>query len=448
MRRKKAFLLLLAAGIIAGYLCGCATCEEGTTVEQNVEDGVISGIRTGILRQGISGQFKSFECTAERVYFMSNISGVPVLYYSTHQSDVMAPLCAVKGCAHTGDDCEARFEANGNICAFDSRLYVTAGTSLYRLNYDGTGREKVLDMLDHADGYNGIAEPKLWNGVLTYYLTECNADGEIKGEFQKYDPYYYRLDGSMNEPAPMENLIAQYNDGNAFIMRGPAQKGESSERMLYSWDPTDNTATLLLDSAALMDQFYQTSVLRDELEFWKTAGISIDENIRRYEAYAEGYWGESCAYDLRNGVICKTTYADGSTEELFDTGLSGIFHMICFPDCILLTEISNEDTVKNHTVLQKPAVYVYNWDFELLGQYRTEIALRVSPKDFICGESRDRIYLAVHCIGLPEYYLEKEELLSGQFTPHPIKYTSVDLEAKFSEIDAIIAEFEKELYQS
>ena len=40
---------------------------------QNVEAGMISGTRTGILRQGISGQFKSFDCTDEMSYFMLSL---------------------------------------------------------------------------------------------------------------------------------------------------------------------------------------------------------------------------------------------------------------------------------------------------------------------------------------------------------------------------------------
>ena len=74
---------------------------------------------------------------------------------------------------------------------------------------------------------SGVVQYKIVSPLWTIYDAVDTPYWEFpKGLYlQKYDPYYYRLDGSMNEPAPMENLIAQYNDGNAFIMRGPAQKG-------------------------------------------------------------------------------------------------------------------------------------------------------------------------------------------------------------------------------
>ena len=81
--------LILAALLI---LAGCdpyAFDEEkfGNQNVQNVEDGTISGRRTGILRQGIAGQFKAFEVTEERVYFMVSTDMGATLYSMKHDSD-------------------------------------------------------------------------------------------------------------------------------------------------------------------------------------------------------------------------------------------------------------------------------------------------------------------------------------------------------------------------
>ena len=94
---------------------------------QNVEDGRISGRRTGIIRQGISGQFKSYECTDDQVYFMVNVDGRSILYSMKHDENVLQPLCGEIGCEHTDETCSAWYGINGNICYYGAAISIPPG---------------------------------------------------------------------------------------------------------------------------------------------------------------------------------------------------------------------------------------------------------------------------------------------------------------------------------
>ena len=173
----KKFIRILSFLLVILALQGCQRYDLDLFLEneqqgQNVEDGMISGTRTGILRQGISGQFKSFDCTDEMSYFMLSLPDGAWLYALQHDSDEMEPLCPITGCKHVDTSCGAWFGSNGNVCVYEEMLYVNAGPRLYQMNLDGSDRMLVLNILEHMEEpYTGFAEPKLWNGVFTYYLT-------------------------------------------------------------------------------------------------------------------------------------------------------------------------------------------------------------------------------------------------------------------------------------
>ena len=84
MKIKQFSLLLVTVLLVTLALPGCGIDNLDLLAEpqqnvQNVEDGMIPGRRTGIIRQGISGQFKSYECTDNMAYFMVNANGMGLL---------------------------------------------------------------------------------------------------------------------------------------------------------------------------------------------------------------------------------------------------------------------------------------------------------------------------------------------------------------------------------
>ena len=423
---------------------------------QNVEDSWISGVRTGILRQGISGQFKSYECTNNRVYFMTDIDGIPMLYSMEHDSDILEPLCSLVNCDHDGPGCDAFFTTNGSICFYEDSLYVEDNGKLYQLDPENGGRVQVLDLMSMYGGkYDGFAEPKLWNGVFSFYLTDYVEVFELgygyKMEQTKYEPYYYLLDGSMREPQPMVqleaiedletgemmtgSLIAQYNDGETFIMRGPGQEKIADAYQLYTWDPQKNKYKQFADVTETMGQFYEPSYPVSNAE--KAAYRQTLENMppvaRFYDAMGEGYWGTDGAIILQwqqegwhvtDNILCKYDYASGKYQEILRTGLEGSYRLCCFPDCFVLIETVNDDD----EVPEAPRIRVYGWDMEMLGECFVEHEISIMPQDLICGETANRIYLASRYVGIPEYYIDKEEFGKDILNIHELSYSNVIVE--------------------
>lgn len=434
---------ILAILLTTAFLSGCSI--QSGIVKQNVEDGEISGLRTGIDRQGIAGARKSFECTEERVYFMTNLSGVPLLCSSYHGSDIVSPLCTVPGCKHDGTECEAFFKQNGNVCYYDGYLFVDSGSILYRLNLDGTGRKEIINITNTIEGdYDGIAEPRLWNGVFTFYLTKMTQTiDDIHNPYRQiyYDPYYFKLDGSMKKPEPMDNLVAQYNDGNSFIMRGPAGEGSTENWLLYTWDAQTNTSEFRFEYTDIAFGYYTPLkwLPDEEISYFDFTDVN-----RRYESFSEGYWGTDCAYYLvrdrnpdgtiQDNVMYKWNYTDNKPEEFLRTGLTGAYKLTCFPDCFILIETISEVSARNGTIAYAPQLYFYNWNKELVGQYDFNTLLGedgylgVHAEDIICGETAERIYLATQYLGVPDYYIDKADFETGEIKLHKLKYEGINLD--------------------
>ena len=449
MKRIRILSLILAALLL---LAGCdpyAFDEEefGSQNVQNVEDGTISGRRTGILRQGIAGQFKAFEVTEERVYFMVSTDMGATLYSMKHDSDTLEPLCALSGCDHTSEGCGAYFGNSGNVCFYEDMLYVHSGTKLYQMNPDGSNRMPILDVKElespYDNPFNGIAEAKLWNGVFTfyafsYYMYPSEDELYYEVNFAYYEPYYYLLDGSMDEPRQITgineaiggSLVAQYNDGLNFIMQGPGYKADPPIYHLYSWNPQKNDYEWFADVSKLLGEVYEPVVEVPGSQNWLYQNNS-NHMTSPYGPYTEGYWGKDCAYFLQTeeensrpvtNKICQLNYANGTPTVLLDTGLEGSYKMACFPDCIVLIETVNI----RGKIPEIPAMYIYDWNMELVAQGTLDCELAILPQEVICGETAGRIYLAAHHAGVPEYFLEKEELETGELVLHPVKYENYD----------------------
>lgn len=449
-------------------LCGCSIQEsdwmflQGQT-GQNVDDGMISGTRAGIARQGISGQFKSFDCTDEMSYFLLSLPSGAMLYCLEHDEQTLKPLCPITGCSHVDSTCGAWFGSNGNVCVYDGLVYVNAGPRLYQMNPDGSDQTLILDLTQYAqEPYNGFAEPKLWNGVFTYYLTwYAQAWDEENGEaytgqlgFSGYEPYYFRLDGTMDQPEKMArleteglsdlNLITQYNDGDQFIMRSSEGSKSGGFHQLYTWDPQENRIRWYADVSDVVGKQYKPFGLGGTSEY---SGVLT--TLREYEAFDQGYWGTECGfylereygtYRIEDNLVCKWDYATGTGQPLLKTGLTGAYRLSCFPDCFVLIKTYEQQG----QITDPPVLYLYDWNTDLLGVCYLDYEMGVLPQDVICGETGNRIYLAGHFTGIPEYYIDKQDLKGGEVIPKSLEYENLDPEALYSNTFGLIEAFREE----
>jgi hypothetical protein len=90
-------------------------------------------------------------------------------------------------------------------------------------------------------------------------------------------------------------------------------------------------------------------------------------------------------------------YETGTAEQLVNTGLDETHQLYCFPDCLLLCGKNEEFS----------EIYIYGWDNRSLGHLKLPENVSLEMNQIICGESRDRIYLAFHTVGVPEAFLNK-----------------------------------------
>ena len=371
---------------------GCTGPGSPATVPGNTtppgDTGPISSLRTGIATQGIYEIENASEYTEDGIYVMYEYGYDTFLLYADHGSDTFVKLCGRPDCDHTGEDCNAHFYYCHNICYYDGYLYAieTAGSRarLYRMNPDGTDRVSMVTSTDVGDvgGYSSLFGPLVCNGVFLFHLTDVNEDGETVAK-----SFYYRLDGSMEKPEPMNiSSVAAFSDGENIMTYGEAKSGIDEQLGIYRWDAETNTSIYLADLPM---------------------GI------------AGGYWGAETGYYLKDGIIYQLHYADGSSEALFDTGLESGYQMSCFPDCIVIDKGCTQEERNAGKQIEDQVLYIYDWDFQLQGQVDIDYPMEISGEYVLCGETPDRLLLAAKRIGVPEYYIEKSDFGTGNIEIHP-----------------------------
>ena len=403
-------MLSLALGLTLSLL-GCEqsrrngeTEPEGTAEPQVQADSAcfVPQERTGIREQYLAILGNSFECTDTGVYFMcQDMKGDSFLLYGDHGSDTLVKLCGRPDCDHRGQDCNAYFSTGGSsVCYYDGYIYVTTASGgsveLFRLNLDGSDRVKVMDSsgANPGPGYSGTVDTMAWNGVFFFSLSKIDKEGN-----EELKSYYYLLDGSMEELGERIPGIGGVSDGQQRIIVSEAQSGEPSQGGLYLWDPHTNETNYLVDVPYL----------------------------------CTGYWGAETSYYMQKGVVYQLNYADGSSQAVFDTGLKGECRLSCTPDYIIVSEhIPTESELEEQPDLEftskVPTLYIYSWDFELLEKVEMPHPVKTRTDDMLCGETEDRLILAAQLLGVPEYYIEKSDIGTGNVEIHPYQLPDLDLE--------------------
>lgn len=383
---RKCILFLLMICTLFG-LWGC----DGRTVirpdEGNASNSPVSGIRSGILSQGSTSLCNGFETTDTGVYFLVQMDNGTYIMYSDHTSDTAIKLCGRVDCKHSDNSCNAFFPYAENICYYDGHLYIETGfganVTITRLDLDGTNRIKVMDTSYLAGDYRGSNGVYITNGICVFSLFKLDADGK-----EISDQYYWKLDGTMEQAKRTPELIMFYSAGAELLMKGKSNSDSMSSNGLYLWDIDTNTSHYLTD--------LPTS--------------------------NPGYWGTETGYYVQDGVIYKKTYFDDSIEKVFDTKLQGDFQFHGFPDCIMLSEfIPWED--QDHQILSEQTLRFYSWDYDFLGEVKLDYPVfgTIDYMNTVCGETADRIYLAAHFYGVPEYYINKSDLSTGNIQVHRLK---------------------------
>ena len=72
-------------------------------------------------------------------------------------------------------------------------------------------------------------------------------------------------------------------------------------------------------------------------------------------------------------------------------------------------------------------IRIYDWNQRVLGSVTLPNDVSLDPAQIICGESRDRIYLAFYEVGKPDAYLDKYDIGKEEVSIHWLQYHLPDM---------------------
>lgn len=285
------------------------------------------------------------------------------LCYMDNGSDRLIPLCGRADCSHNNSDCNAAVSYAEGISFRNGYLYVMcgsmegSGSSLIRMEPDGSNHVEVLDLLDFASEHGGETATcvLMTEGYFFFKINRWNSQpneyGGISATQETIDYYYCALDSSMDEPQVLEREVS-YNCGDMIFCYSPieAQNGGESGSA-WEWDPETNTSTYLTDHPGVFS-----------------------------------YFSREAAYYFNEGKFYRLDYATGNAEILFETELEGRYSANLFPDCILLA--ARDEDMNDNTF------YIYNWEFEFVDAVKLKFPHSgISPELTLLSETAERFIL-------------------------------------------------------
>ena len=386
---KKLLAFVLCVLLLAG--CTAPVVETPTPPEpEYIGNSPVPNIRSGIYSSGMGGYGNSMEVTDNGVYFMCDAGGGrSYLLYCDYGSDTFVKLCARPDCTHSDRFCNAFFENGCNVYYDGTYLYVgeVSGTimNVYRLDLNGENRTQFMDTSAVRAGFNrGGSMRSISNGYCFFTL------GKMVGGDIEYTCFYYKLDGSMDQPEQLPSGFKNsYDDGKNILLIGPGKYDDRPESGRYLWDPNTNTPHWIVDQ---QEWFY-------------------------------GYVSVNGIYYIDNGVIYHKSAGGDNIEKLFDTGLKGEHELKAFPEYfVIIDRVHWWKEGRENAALKGQTLRFYNWDFEFLGQAEIDYMVGGSYvyEDIITGETKDRIYLAAYDTGLPQYYIDKSAF-GRKIKIHPLE---------------------------
>lgn len=392
LKRKMIFLLaalmLFAAGITA-----CKSSDEpgGQDIDIKQEAGSISSRREGIHRESLpfSGRFAASE---NGVYSLNpvdrpNANSQTVLFYTDYGSDSAVRVCSRPDCAHNDESCDAVLQEADIITFYNEHLYYSEvsvrSDSDYRLSLkvirvdpDGRNRICVMDTQKYAQFDNGdFGYPDFSDGMFFFKFFWLDEGGA-----EQVQTYYYKLDGSLSELQPVDVPLLFGTDGDKTFFYDPEEEVEYSV-----WNPEEMSLTPL---------------------------FTLDSE-------ASCYMAEENAYILTDNKIYRKDYDTGEETLLFDTGLTGTHRMRCFPDCIVVMDGIAYDG--SEPEIEQQTLRFYSWEFEPLGEITLDYVIMQGRSSPICAETPDKLLLSTDHRFLPQYYIDKAELGTGNLTLHELK---------------------------
>ena len=424
MMKKMIALVLIAMLLLTG--CGTNDLPEATTAPTEAQpqydwmagESPVPPQRMGIKRFGT--QNTDYTIAPNGVYYIykpMHQTG-PVAYsyvlYCDHGSDTVIKLCGRADCDHNNPDCNACIAEGNNIYYHEGYLYVVSGeggymegwgdisAKLIRMDLDGSNHVTVfeMDQFVQEHGYDYARCDMMDSGACIFtafeWVEEEAGPNEQSFRSSSVESYLYALDGSMEEPKPIESEGgAMYHCGDVFLrlMNGTQNGGYGEyDLSLGHWDMETDTVTYLTDHP----------------------GIA-------------GFYGKEYGYYFRDGAVIRLNYETREEERLIETGLEGKYFAKYFPDCIVIA--SEESGYGADT-----QIYIYNWNYEFVDTIRLPSYSGIPYDESLVAETEERLIFSDDLYNrVPKYYIEKSELGTGKAKVYSFKLP--DLTAEFEYLE-------------
>ena len=411
---KKMIALVLIAMLL---LTGCQTNGEQSVAADATEptadynwmagESHVTPERMGLKRAGTNNT--DYAIAPNGVYFMyetgratSTGEKISFVLYMDYGSDTVIKLCGRADCDHNNPDCNSYVAGGNNIYYYDGYVYAVSGShgegcSLIRMNMDGSNRVTVYDLNQFAQdlGYDFAQCSMMDSGEClfsVYEWTEVPAGPNEQAFTSSWvKSYRYALDGSMEEPRPIESEGGHlYHCGEVFLtlMNGAQEGGYDGYDFSYwDWDMETDTITYLTDHP----------------------GIA-------------GFYGKEYGYYFRDGAVIRLTYETREEERIIETGLEGNYFAKYFPDCIVIASEEMGLDADNQ-------IYIYNWAYELVDTIKLPFS-GIPYDQSLVAETAERLIFSNDLFSrVPKYYIEKSELGTGNAKVYSFKLP--DLTAEF-----------------
>ena len=390
--KRKMIFLLAALMLFAAGITACKSSDEpgDQDIDIKQEAGSISSRREGVYRESLpySGRFAASD-TGLYSFHPVQVNGKSynVLFYTDYGSDTLVRVCSRPDCAHNDEACDAYLPEASVITYENDHLYyeeVSARSNtdyrvslkIFRTDPDGRNRVCVMDTQTDARFDDGdFGYPAFTDGMFFFRYFWLNERGEEQSQ-----AYCYRLEGSQNEFQAVDVPLLFGTDGSATFFWLPAET-----ITYYLWDAEEMKAKPLF-------------TLNPETSC---------------------YMAEKNAYILTDNKIYRKDYETGEETLLFDTGLTGTHRMRCFPDCIAIIDGVAFDG--SEPEIEQQTLRFYSWEFEPLGEITLDYAILQGRTSPICAETPDKLLLSTDYRFLPQYYIDKAELGTGNLTLHELK---------------------------
>lgn len=399
--------LLVIISLLSALLSGCQDkaalppeSEPTTEYEWMAGDSLVSQRRLGIVRGGLN--YTPVALSPSGIYILpqeiidhgtyKTVSDNSYVMYADHGSSTFTKLCGRTDCTHDNADCNAYLYKGSDISYYQGKLYAVSGESLeseqcmlLQMSVDGSQHKEVLDISAFARKQNAdFAECVMITDGYCIISLHAWTEGEEGNLYAQMTGFYrFKLDGSMDEPAPMQDVgWILYQCGDILAIT----TGQWVDGVLHDqcWDYDLETGT----RSFLMDH--------PNFPLW---------------------FEEEDAFYFRNGSIMRWNYATKTEEVLVNTGLEGDYYAFCFPDCLVLA--SREEGGDN-------TLYFYNWAYELVEAVQLDYPHICSSNLAVMGETAERVILSdsITSGARPLYYIKKSELGSGNAKLYTYQYVN------------------------